>query len=572
MRELRFFADDIAKRYGHPLRRIPLSAGFSCPNRDSRGHGGCLFCAADGSRAGHLREGMTLAEQVRSGIALASRLYDAKPPWIAYFQAFTATNAPADRIRSMLEETVRLADFPVVILATRPDCLPEPVLDLLSEWNKKVELWIELGVQTAQDKTLRTIRRGHDFACSENAVLRLHERGIRTAAHLILGLPGETRDDMMDTADKIAQLPFSAVKMHHLMVLKGSGLAKISCPTLNEYEYALLLRDFLRRLPDDLLLMRLSSDAPEDSILSPKWWMNKSQFLDLFRSLWNASGSTDSPRYLLRTADGSCTLYHPAYRQYFHSVSGARTESDKKYLEPLKIRERLRTGRSLRVLEIGFGLGFNAGELCRAAEAEANGSVSVVSLENDPNVLRAAMALPDHHAPDMIRALACTGVYDAPFAHVSIVQGDARKTLPALSGKFDFIFLDGFSPDSNPELWTADLILRMKEKLLPGGAVACYSSAYPVAGAFLQAGFDLRITEPFGRKRFGLAAFLPPADFPLPPFPEKERAITLKSTAGTPYRDPSLDRSRDEIKKERANEVSRLRASGVPKWYRDPGS
>ena len=570
MRELRFFADEIAKRYGHPLRRIPLSAGFSCPNRDSRGRGGCLFCAEDGSRAGHLREGMSLEEQVRSGLALAQRLYDAKPPWIAYFQAFTATNAPAEKIRAMLEETVRLADFPVIVLATRPDCLPDPVLDLLEEWNRKVELWVELGVQTAQDKTLRRIRRGHDFACSENAVRHLHERGIRTAAHLILGLPGETPEDMMDTADKIAKLPFSAVKMHHLLILKGTGLAKTPCPCLNEYEYAILLRDFLHRLPDGMLLMRLSSDAPEDTILAPKWWMNKSQFLNFFRSLWSASG--DGVKYLpLRTGDGSYTLYHPAYRQYFHSVSGAKTESGKKYLEPLKIRERLRAGRPVRILEIGFGLGFNAGEICRTAETEAKGRASVTSLESDLQVLQAARTLPDHHAPEMIRDLAEKGVYSSPFAQVRILAGDARKTLPGLSGPFDFIFLDGFSPDSNPELWTADLILRMKEKLTPGGAVVCYSSAYPVAGAFLEAGFDLRITEPFGRKRFGLAAFLPPADTDLAPFPEKERAITLKSTAGTPYRDPELNRSRDEIKKARGEEVLRLRASGVPKWYRSSG-
>ena len=573
MRELRFFADEIAKRFGHPLRRIPLSAGFSCPNRDSRGKGGCLFCAENGSRAGHLREGMSLAEQVRSGIALAERLYEAKPPWIAYFQAFTATNAPAEKIRALLEETSRLAEFPVVVLATRPDCLPDPVLDLLEEWNRKVELWVELGVQTAQDRTLRLIRRGHDFACAADAVKRLHERGIRTAAHLILGLPGETREDMMDTADKIAALPFSAVKMHHLLVLKGTELAKMNCPGLNEYEYALLLRDFLQRLPEGTLLMRLSSDAPESTILAPKWWMNKSQFLELFRSLWAASGTENGAKYLpFRTGDGSYTLYHPAYRQYFHSVSGAKTESEKKYLEPLKIREQFRAGKNLRILEIGFGLGFNAGEICRAAEEEAGGQVVVTSLESDPNVLQAARTLPDHHAPEMLRDLAEKGVFAAPFARVSVITGDARKTLPGLSDVFDFIFLDGFSPDSNPELWTLDLILRMKEKLRPGGAVVCYSSAYPVAGAFLRAGFDLRITEPFGRKRFGLAVFLPPADTVLAPFPEKERAITLRSTAGTPYRDPELNASRAEIRRMREEEVRRLRASGVPKWFRSAGT
>ena len=152
-----------------------------------------------------------------------------------------------------------MADFKVLIIATRPDCLPEECLDLLEELNRDYEVWIELGVQSANDDTLQKINRGHDFACVEKAVTRLHQRGISCAAHLILGLPGEDRETFKETARKIAALPFQAVKVHNLLTLKGTKLAKMfaagEVAPLNEYEDAEALTDVLRILPEKTLLI-----------------------------------------------------------------------------------------------------------------------------------------------------------------------------------------------------------------------------------------------------------------------------------------------------------------------------
>ncbi len=566
MRELRFFSGMLAEKFGHPMQRIPFDLGLSCPHRNKHGGGGCAFCAEDGSRARHLQGAvLTLEEQCRTGIEYAQRRYHAQAPYIAYFQAYTSTNAPAEELRKLFGKVMSLADFKVMIIATRPDCLPEETLDLLEEWSRKTELWIELGVQSACDETLLRINRGHDFACTCDAVRKLHARGIHTAAHVILGLPGETRETMMQTADQLAALPFEAVKIHNLLVLKNTKLAKMECTPLNEYEYASLLRDFIHRLPEHMYLMRLSAEADEAQIAAPKWWMKKSQFLEFFQDYFKSG--TDSRFLPCRTGDGTYTLYHPAYKQHFHSVAGAYEESFKKYLEPLELRKKLEDGQVLRVLDVGFGLGFNAGAAIHTANEVKNGRLHLVSLENDPNVLKAALALPGHHAPDLLKALLETGTYRSGFAEDTILFGDAREILAQYEGTFDAVFLDGFSPDSNPELWTADFIRLLVSRLKPGGGIAAYSSAFPVLGAFLELGLDIRITEPFGRKRPSIAAFLPPAESGLAPLGEKDRNICLLSTAGIPYRDPSLKSTREEIFAVRTEEVREKRAAGMPKWY-----
>ena len=253
-------------KYGTALQRIPLDPGFPCPNRNPDGSGGCAFCPGDGSRAQHLKAGMNLEEQVRSGIAFAKNRYGANPPYAAYFQAYTTTNGPVDQLRKMYRDVLAMADFPCVIVATRPDCLPQEVIDLLGELTVDREVWVELGVQTANDETLRKINRGHDFAAVERVVPLLVEKGIKVAAHVILGLPGETRDDFLFTARKLSALPLSGIKVHNLLIYRDTPMEKLyksgALKPLNEYEYASALAEFLQELPEDLVVMRLCADAP----------------------------------------------------------------------------------------------------------------------------------------------------------------------------------------------------------------------------------------------------------------------------------------------------------------------
>ena len=565
MKQLRFFRDDLAERHGFSMQRIPLDPGFACP------HGRCAFCGADGSRARHLEGGMTIPEQVERGIRYVRDRYHSDGPYIAYFQAFTGTNAPIETIRSVYEEALSLADFRMIVIGTRPDCLPEECLDYLAELKMRYEVLVELGVQTANDETLRRINRGHDFACAADAARRLHARGIPVAAHLILGLPGETEQDWIDTARAVAALPFCAVKMHQLLVLKGTKLAAqyaaAPFPTLNEYEYAAALEKFLRELPDSMSVLRLTAESENEGIIAPKWWMKKGQFREMFLEKFASGQGRFTP---CRTEDGTYTLYHPSYRQHFHSLAGAAAESVKKYLEPSGLAERLSRGDTVELLDIGFGLGCNARSAMALAAEAGKGKVRITSLESDRNVIPAALTLPDCDREFFQTLLDQDGVVRTPFADLKILFGDARKTLKELpeDRMFDVIFLDGFSPDTNPELWTADFLRVLADHLKPDGVLTTYSSAYPLFGAILEAGLHLYRSEPFGRKRPGTVAAKCDLSGRLAPLAQKDADITLRSTAGVPYRDPGLCTERDTIFSIRKEEVSRLRADGMPKWFK----
>ena len=481
------------RKYGAPLQRIPLDPGFPCPNRNPDGSGGCAFCPGDGSRAQHLKPGMTLAEQVRSGIAFAKSRYGANPPYAAYFQAYTTTNGPADQLREMYREVLAMADFPCVIVATRPDCLPPQVIDLLAELAELREVWVELGVQTAKDETLRVINRGHDFSAVERVVPLLAERGIKVAAHVILGLPGETMEDFRQTAEKLAKLPLSGIKAHNLLIYRNTPMEKMfksgKLKPLNEYEYAEALAEFLRILPDELVVMRLCADAPDDGLAIRNWWMEKGAFTDMFLKMYESGNTAPDCMKAVRTADGSYTFYHPKYRQHFHSVAGAREESIRKYLEPCLIREKLSAGETVDVLDVGFGMGWNVHAAVELAETLRCGKLRIVSMELDRTAIDNALRLPGREGDVLIRSLAETGKYESEFASAEILCGDARQTIRSLERNFDAIFLDAFTPDTNPELWTSEFIAQLKKHLKENGRIASYCSAYPVRGALIKTVF-----------------------------------------------------------------------------------
>ena len=525
-------------------------------------------------RARHLARHLDLAGQVRAGIEFARSRYGGEAPWIAYFQAFTSTYAPLQRLRELYAEVLRAAEFKVVIIGTRPDALPPETIRFLAELARDYEVWVELGVQSAHDRTLELIRRGHDFAAVEDAVRRLHEAGISTAAHVIAGLPGENEKDFYETARRLARLPFRAVKLHQLLVLRGTPLASPDFPVkpvpLNEYEYARWTAGFLRLLPEEWLVMRLVAEAEPKQILAPRWWMSKGQFLEFFLDAFRRGGERDAfPG--VRTADGSFTLYHPGFRQHFHSLAGAISEAERKFVEPSRLAERLARG-PVRLLEIGFGLGINTAAALRCARMAEN-PLEIISLELDLRVLDAAEALHPQHSleRELIASLKRSGEYRCGRSSVRLLSGDARKRIADAIGKFDVIFQDGFSPDCNPELWSFDFTRILARKLAADGVMVSYCSAFPYRAALLRAGLKVGESIPFGRRRGGtVSGFL--AELPPLPLPEKEYGILLHSTAGVCYRDPRLDGTRETLRARRERTVARLRARGVPKWFRDQPS
>jgi uncharacterized protein len=575
MQKLRFFKEYLIDKYGHALYRIPIDLPLGCPNRENNFGQGCIYCAEDGNRARHLKYKLDLPEQVKSGIDFATRRYGAKSPYIAYFQSFTNTHGTTEELRNFYNEVLKQADFKMVIIGTRPDCLSDEIVKLLQEIASKYELWVELGVQTSNDETLKLIRRGHDFAAVKTATRKLAKAGISCAAHVILGLPGETIDDYRQTARDISALPFKAVKLHNLLILKNTALAKMfaekdsSIKPLNEYEYAQAAADFLRLIPEDYLIMRLNTDAPEKELIAPKWWMKKGQFLDFFKKYY-ASGSQDSAFQGVKTEDGSPSLYHPKYRQHFHTLAGARSEAEKKFVEAVDLRQILKKQKNAKLLDIGFGLGYNAVAAASAAEAVKSGELQITSLENDIQVLSAALNLFEEGSlhREIIKSLLDNGHWQGDFAEITLIIGDARASVLELNDKFDCIFMDGFSPDKNPELWSYDFIRELTRCLAPKGLIVTYSSAYPVRGAMLRCGLHLGQTDAFGRKRSGtIAAF---EKFPnFKDLAQKEFNLILKSTTGAAYRDPGLRHSEKYILKQKSRLISKLRQRGIPKWYKE---
>ncbi len=562
MQQLHFFSDDIAAKYGKKLYRIPLDLALGCPNRPDRFGDGCTFCAEDGSRARHLARNLELTKQVQAGIDFAAERYGAKAPYLAYFQSFTSTFAPVDTLQKMYQQVLQSADFKVVLIGTRPDCLEPEKIAFLAELARQYEVWVELGIQSTDDAVLKNINRGHDFACAADAVRRLADAGIHVAAHMIAGLPGETEEDFVGGADKIAALPIAAVKLHQLMILKNTVLAKTPAPTLNEYDYARYIAKFLRRLPDPVSIMRLVADADPATVIAPKWWMNKGQFLKYFIDYFNRGGEQETFPGVV-TNDGSKTLYHPQYKQHFHSLAGADSEAVKKFVEPAQLAARLRWG-DVRVLDIGFGLGVNAAAAVGCAMAEKHGRVVIDALELDRNVLVNSINLypEDSLNYQILDALLRDGKFVNEFAQIMLHLGDARTVIPTLPGPYDAVFQDGFSPDCNPELWTSDFIGEQKKRLAADGVIVSFCSAYPYRGALLKAGLKVCESAPFGRKRGGTVATLNGET----QLSAKELAIILQSTAGVPYRDRSRQATAKAIFAAHQALVARLRRRGIPKW------
>lgn len=272
----RTFAKWSLERFGHPFHRIALDAGSQCPNRDgTKGFGGCVYCDVDGSGSGALRRGEELAEQLQAGLARVARRKQGGPA-VAYFQSYSNTYVESAR----LEEVLRVVEphlgrgVAAISVATRPDTLPEAALDVLSRWNERVSVWIELGLECADDRVLAEINRLHTLDEFLDAAERVRRRGLISVGHAILGLPGDGREGARRTAQALARSGVDGVKVHQLMVLEKTVLAhwwrEGRAHTQELGEYVDWLADFVERLAPEQALHRLHGDAP-NGLLAPRW-------------------------------------------------------------------------------------------------------------------------------------------------------------------------------------------------------------------------------------------------------------------------------------------------------------
>ncbi len=274
----------LKQRFGGRVHKISIDAGFGCPNRGGgRNQHGCIFCDTSGSAAVGIEKNEPIAVQVERAKELMRRKYRAK--WfIAYFQPFSNTFGPVEHLRHCYDQALAVDDVIGLAIGTRPDCLPDPVLDLLAEYHQKTYFWLEMGLQTIHDKSLTYLRRGHDYACFLEAYQRAKQRGLRVCVHVILGLPGETREDVLATAEEMARLKVDGIKVHLLHILEGTPLGELykqgQVPMFEMQEYVELAVDFIERLPPGTLIQRLTGDGPRDILLAPLWSMNKWEILN----------------------------------------------------------------------------------------------------------------------------------------------------------------------------------------------------------------------------------------------------------------------------------------------------
>jgi len=269
--------------------KLSINGGFTCPNRDgTKATGGCIYCSPDGG--GHFAS--DIEDQIR---LLSGKWPNSK--YIAYFQSYTNTYAPVAVLRKKFEEALSAPDIVGLAIATRPDCLPPEVIALLSELGQKTFLWVELGLQTIHDTTAQLINRAYPLSVFDEAYQRLREAGIPTVIHLIFGLPGETRTDMLSSVSYVGEKEPFGIKFHQLYVMEDTTLSRqmregsISYSSMTKKEYIDLVVDALELLPPSVTVHRLTGDPPEGTLLSPSWCLDKRSVLNGIQKEFKTRGS-----------------------------------------------------------------------------------------------------------------------------------------------------------------------------------------------------------------------------------------------------------------------------------------
>ena len=595
-------------RYGTDVYRVPLDLGFGCPYRDATTlKGGCIFCGEHGSRASQLGEAVSIEQQVRKGVAFARERYGARA-FLAYFQAYTSTHAPPEILRDAIRRVNAAADFRGFIFGTRPDCLSEPILDVLQHLAQEADVWVELGIQTAHDATLELINRGHDAECSRRAAFALAERGIHVAAHVILGLPGETQTNFHATAAWLRHLPVSGIKIHNLHIVKGTLLAQMwreqdlfperpandttrnrpqkpfpprqdrtPCasmtksqgeydwehneetegadredtrhfPAINprdEHEYGEVLIDFLRRIPAAWPVMRLVSDTPADLLLAPKWWMSKPEFLQYIDKQMRKRGLSQGDLIAVSGNERNQNRVRRGPGAEEEIVGAPHASMIAAGLADAVIDYSPPDTAPLRVLDIGLGGNWGGVALFHAAARP----VDITCMTPDPGFV-SPMTLPKEWQP-VLESLLRERKIEHAGNRLALEFGDPRPALSNRNGKYDVILLEPGNIERAPQFHTVEFCRLLAEHLNPAGILVSPSSSNLFRAALCLAGFNVGTTRSSALRRGGTLATMPPRE---PPYSlnARDKEALASPASRRPYRDPNLNGPRREILRRRA--------------------
>ncbi len=282
------FGRYLRQRFGCRVHKVTIDAGFTCPNLDGTlGRGGCTYCNNCGFSPNVRQGAASVRDQIARGIAAVGRHRKARR-FIAYFQAYSNTYAPVPRLRELYDEAWRFPEVAALAIGTRPDCVDEAVIDLVAGYTKRGEVWLEYGLQSAHDRTLEAINRGHTYRAFLDAIELTRDRGVRICVHTILGLPGEDREMMLDTHRRLAELPVDGIKIHLLHIMRHTVMESQhrqgEVTLLTRPEYVQLVCDVLEILPPTVTIQRMHADAPCDVLVAPDWCLDKQGVLSDIRA------------------------------------------------------------------------------------------------------------------------------------------------------------------------------------------------------------------------------------------------------------------------------------------------
>lgn len=276
-RPYRDFTEFLSAQFPYKVQKISLNAGFTCPNRDgSKGHGGCTYCNNQSFSPGYGKPTKSISEQLSDGITFFSHKYP-EMKYLVYFQSYTNTYDTLDSLISKYEEALSYPNVVGLIVGTRPDCMPTQLLDYFEMLRKKIFVMVEYGVESTLNRTLERVNRQHTYEESAEMICETARRNIITGAHVILGLPGETREEILSHADKLSQLPLTALKIHQLQIIRGTAMAKEfyllpeSFHLFELDEYVDLCIDFAERVKPEIYIERFTSQSPKNLLIAPAW-------------------------------------------------------------------------------------------------------------------------------------------------------------------------------------------------------------------------------------------------------------------------------------------------------------
>ena len=297
------FAEFLSKHFQGKVQKISINAGFTCPNRDgSKGKGGCTYCNNQTFNPDYCRPVMSVSEQLEQGKQFFARKYP-QMKYLAYFQAYTNTYGELQKLKALYEEALAVDDVVGLVIGTRPDCMPDELLEYLEELSKKVFVLVEYGVETSKNATLEIINRGHTWEDAVDAVNRTKAHNILCGMHLIIGLPGETIDDILATADAVSTLPLDTVKLHQLQLIRGTRMAQqvevgeLAIMQWSAEEYIDVCLAFLRRLSPEIAVERFVSQSPAELLISPKWGLKNYEFTNLLMNRIRVTSTRQGSEY-----------------------------------------------------------------------------------------------------------------------------------------------------------------------------------------------------------------------------------------------------------------------------------